>query len=81
MIKSDLSDSDPLTALILGLFKGGLLEAFAQTTLDKLKEWQDRFQKAKDEADKPSRLRVDRAPHKYTGNDPFGGNKKTSGRV
>ncbi|MET4197289.1 hypothetical protein ABIA95_000170 [Bradyrhizobium sp. LA8.1] len=72
MIKTDLSDLIQLTALFLGLFKGGPLEEFTQSTLNKLKEIQDRFQKTKDEAEKPARLRVDVAPQRFTGKDPFG---------
>lgn len=79
MIKTDLADLIQLTTLFLGLFKGGPLEAFTQTTLDKLKEWQDRFQQAKDEGEKPARLRVDVAPKKSTGVDPFGLNAPTNG--
>lgn len=71
MIKTDLSDLIQLTTLFLGLFKGGPLEEFTQNTLNKLQEIEDRFKKTKDEADKP-RLRVDVAPPKFTGKDPFG---------
>lgn len=72
MIKTDLSDLIQLTTLFLGLFKGGPLESFTQTTLDKLQELQGRFQKTKEEAEKPPRIRVDVKPKQYTGNDPFG---------
>lgn len=77
MIKTDLSDLIQLTTVFLGLFKGGPLEEFTQTTLNKLQEIEARFKKTKDEADKP-RLRVDAAPPKFTGKDPFGLNSAKS---
>lgn len=79
MIKTDLSDLIQLTALFLGLFKGGPLESFTQETLNKLQELQDKFQKTKEEAEKPPRLRVDKAAPKFTGNDPFGLNAPSNG--
>ncbi|MCK1401968.1 hypothetical protein IVB45_17805 [Bradyrhizobium sp. 4] len=79
MIKTDISDLIQLTALFLGLFKGGPLEGFTQETMKKLTELRDGFQKTKEDAEKPPRLRVDKAPPRFNGTDPFGLNNPTQG--
>lgn len=74
-IKTDLSDLIQLTTFFLGLFKGGPLESFTKTALDKLTELRDGFSKTKDAAagpSKPTRVTV------YTGNNPFGLGKSSS---